>query len=85
MLLAAGELVGHAFFEMVEADDFEDAHDLASEDIAGGLSQLERVGHVVKYVHMGPDGVGLEYHADAPLFRRRRSHVVFHVRQELAV
>ena len=33
------------------------------------LLNRQRIGHVVEYVHMRPDGVALKHHADIALFR----------------
>ena len=79
LLLAAGELVRHALFQPFQMDDFQYPHDLASNDIFGGLAQFQGIGDIVKYVHVGPDRVGLEYHADVALFGNNGAYVVFHI------
>ena len=38
--------------------------------IFGKLSELEAESHVVKYGHMGIQGVVLEYHCDVSVFRK---------------
>ena len=37
--------------------------------IAGNFLDLQREGHVIKNIHVGPDGKSLEHHAQSPVFR----------------
>ena len=44
--------------------------------LLGELSYLKAVGHVVKYIDMGQEGVALEYHGRIPFIRRQRIDVL---------
>jgi len=66
LLLAAGELRGGPLLEAVELDEAQGPGDLPFDLLPGLVAGLQRVGHVVEDVHVGPDGVGLEHHAEAP-------------------
>ena len=41
--------------------------------ILAHMLDSQRIGHIIKHIHMGPYRVGLEYHSDIPLFRRNKS------------
>ena len=75
LLLAAGELAGHPVGVLAQMDDLQNLLHLLLDLGLWHLLDLQGVGHVVEHVHMGPHGVGLEHHADSPLFRRHE-HVL---------
>ena len=53
-------------FELHEAQRLR--HPLA-DDVSPDVPDLKRIGHVIEDVHMRPDGVGLEHHAQSALLR----------------
>ena len=71
LLLAAGELGRLALGQMVERDRGEHAHHLVA-DLAAWRSpaHLQREGDVLEHVHVRPDRVGLEHHAEVALVGR---------------
>ena len=70
LLLAAGELVGHAVFHALEADHAQDAVDFLGDLLLGELAQLEAVGDVVEDVVVRQQGVALEDHRGVALVGR---------------
>ena len=62
LLLAAGQLVGHAALHTGQLHQIQDLHDPLLDLVLGHLAQLQAVGHVVKYVVVGQQGVALEHH-----------------------
>ena len=69
LLLTAGQLGGQAVRVLAQMDDGQHPADVFLDRLPGRFFDGQRVGHVVKHVHVRPDGVGLEHHADVPLFR----------------
>ncbi len=69
LLLAAGKLAGDALgvLAQVHASRIQSTFCLMVAFVQ--LFDLQGIGHVVKDGHVGPDGVGLEHHADVPLLR----------------
>ena len=67
LLLAAGELVGHAALHALEAHQSEDVRDPALDLVLGDLADLEAVGHVVEDVIVREQRVALEHHGRVPL------------------
>ncbi len=67
LLLAARELGRLAVGELLELHRGQDALDLVADLFPGSLAvaDLQRKGRVLKHVHVRPDGVGLEHHAEA--------------------
>src|SRR2546422_6039798 len=67
LLLPAGELGRLAIGELVELHRSEDAQDLVPDFLPGkpAVADLQRKGRVLEDVHVRPDGVGLEHHAEA--------------------
>src|SRR5258708_5114285 len=67
LLLAARELGRIAIGELLELHSLQDALDLIADLLPGELAvaDLQRKGRVLKHVHVRPDGVGLEHHAEA--------------------
>ncbi len=82
LLLPAGELGRLAVGKLIELHRSEDAQDLVPNFLPGkpAVADLQRKGRVLEDVHVRPDGVGLEHHAEAaPVGRdedvaRRRIH-----------
>ena len=70
LLLTAAQLCGRPVLEPVELDEMERLFNLFFDLFPGLVPGLKGVGHVVEHVHVGPDGVGLEHHAQ-PAFLRR--------------
>ena len=70
LLLTAAELRCRPVLEPVELHEMKRLFDLPSDLLFGFVPGLEGVGHVVEHVHVGPDGVGLEHHAQPPFLRR---------------
>ncbi len=67
LLLAAGELGRLAVGELVELHRPEDAQHLVPDFLPGkpAVADFQRKGRVLEDVHVRPDGVGLEHHAEA--------------------
>ena len=70
LLLATGELVGHAVLHALQAHHLEDVGHLALDLVLGHLAELEAVGHIVKDVVVREQGVGLEDHGGVALVGR---------------
>ena len=73
LLLAARELGGVAVHQLVERDRLEHPHDLFPDQLLSEPAHLQRKRHVLKYVHVRPDGVGLEHHAEIALVGRDKN------------
>ena len=69
LLLAAGELVGHALAVAGEADLGEGGVDAAGDLVLREPAELQAEGDVPEDVHVGPEGVALEDHAGRALLR----------------
>ena len=69
LLLPAGKLGRRPPLEPFQLHEAQRLFDLAADDVFGQFAGLERVGHVVEDVHVGPDGVGLKHHPEAPVLR----------------
>ena len=76
LLLAAGELGGVAIDQLLERDRVQHAHDLVADVLLGEPAHLQRKRHVLEDVHVRPDGVGLEHHAEIALVRRDENALV---------
>ena len=83
LLLSAGHLVGHAFFEARKMHETERFADLIRDGLPVQPADPERVGDVAEYIHVRPYRIGLEDHADIPLLggqgRRHAGAVKEHV------
>ena len=71
LLLAAGELRRLALGEMIELHRREHAHHVVANLLprVTPAAHFERKRRVLKHVHVRPDGVGLEHHAEAAAVR----------------
>ena len=76
LLLAAGELVGHALAVAGEADLLEHGLDPAADLVPGQAAELQAEGEVLEDVHVGPERVALEDHAGRALLGREAGHVL---------
>ena len=67
LLLPAGELGRLAVCELLELHRPQDAQDLVADFLRGkpAVADLQRKGRVLEDVHVRPDGVRLEHHAEA--------------------
>ena len=54
-------------------DRLQNLRDSGVDFILAHMLDSQRIGHIIKHIHMGPYRVGLEYHSDIPLFRRNKS------------
>ena len=72
LLLAARELIGETSRILTEVHNFQHPFHTCADVIAGPLLNGQRIGHIVKYIHVRPDRIALEYHADIPSFRRQK-------------
>ncbi len=69
LLLPARKLAGDALGVLAQVHRLQNPFHLLLDDGLIQLFNLQGIGHIVKDGHMGPDGVGLEDHANIPLFR----------------
>ena len=72
LLLAAGELVGHAGFHAGQLHQLEDPGNALIHLLLGHLAQLQAIGHVVVHVVVREQGVALEDHRRIALVGRQR-------------
>ena len=70
LLLPSAQFGRGAFFKALQLNEFEHFLNTLPDLILCGVLVLKGKSHVVEHVHVWPDGVGLEDHAQAPLFRR---------------
>ena len=73
LLLAARELGGVAVHEVFERDRLEHPHDLFPDQLLSEPAHLQRERYILKYIHVRPNGVGLEHHAEIALVRRDKN------------
>src|SRR5438876_2264778 len=64
LLLASRKLGGIAICQLFERYGVQYSHYPVADILLAQLPYLEREGGVLKYVHVRPDGVGLEHHAE---------------------
>src|SRR5262249_21559518 len=76
LLLAAGKLGGVAIDQLIERDRVEHAHHPLADLLLGQPAHLEWERRVLEHVHVRPDGVGLEHHAEIALVRRDEDALV---------
>ena len=67
LLLTAGELVGHTALHPRQLHQVKNGHNPFFDLGLRHLPQLQAVGHVVKHIVMGQQGVALEHHGRIPL------------------
>jgi len=69
LLLAAGELGRGALFHAFQVHEAQRLGHALADDLLGDVADLQRVGDVVEHIHVRPDGIGLEHHAEPALLR----------------
>ena len=70
LLLPAGELRGRPPFEPGHLHQREHRAHLGFDLARAHAAHAQAIGDVVEHAHVRPDGVGLEHHGEAALFRR---------------
>ena len=72
LLLPTGKLVGQAIGIPGEVNGFQNLVNPCPDLFSLHMFNLQRIGDVVKYIHMGPYSVRLKNHSDIALFRRKK-------------